>query len=307
MDNIEIRLLRGFMVLMRERSISRTAERLGLSQPAASHMLARLRTLFDDPLLTRSRAGMIPTERALEIERSIRGMLAEYDELVMRADRFDPALSQRTFIITAPELGERVLVPHLFHRLRAIAPHVRVEIRQPDPDHAHEMLESGEIDFRVAWLRRPVASLRSIPLFQDKMVCIAAIDHPTIRGGELTVDQFITLPHARTLTLSQATSSRVIDEAVARIGRKLERPFLVQNLLTIPTTLVGTDIIASMPLTQAQVFAQQYPLQILEPPLKMPRIRYSAFWHERSHNDPGHRWLRSILKEAGATFRSWNA
>jgi DNA-binding transcriptional LysR family regulator len=298
MDNIELRLLRTFLVLMNERSVSRTAERLGLSQPATSHALSRLRLLFDDPLLLRSRAGMIPTERANEVEKVLRGLFDEYDRLVTPAEPFDPAVSHRTFVITAPEFGERMLVPHLFRRLRAEAPNIRIEVRAPNPERAYEMLESGEIDLRIAWLPKPGPSLRSIPLFQDKMACIAARDHPTIRGA-LTLGQFLTLPHARTLTISHATSSRVVDEALARIGKKLERSFLVQNFLTIPSTLAGTDLIATVPLTQAQTFADQYPLQVLEPPLKLPRVRYSAFWHERCQKDAGHRWLRSIVREAG--------
>jgi DNA-binding transcriptional LysR family regulator len=301
MDNLELRLLRSFLVFMKERSVSRTAERLRLSQPATSHMLARLRELFDDPLLLRSRGGMIPTNRAHEIEKSLSSIFAEYDRLIAPAEAFDPATSQRTFIITAPEFGERVLVPHLFRRLRALAPNIRVEVHAPNPERAYEMLESGEIDLRVAWLPNPGPSLRAIPLFQDKMVCIAAADHPTIRGS-LSFEQFLQVPHARTLTISHATTNRVIDEALSRYGKKLERWFLVQNFLTIPATLAGTDIIATLPLTQANVFASQYPLQVLEPPIRLPRVKYSAFWHERNQKDAGHRWLRSIVKEAGGVL-----
>jgi DNA-binding transcriptional LysR family regulator len=300
MNNIDLRLMRAFLVLMNERSVSRSAERLGLSQPATSHILSRLREQFDDPLLLRSHNGMVPTDRAKEVEKVLRELVDGYDSLVMPVEAFDPAVSQRTFVITAPEYGERVLVPNLVRRLRREAPNIRVEVRAPDPSRAYEMLESGEIDLRIAWLTNPVPSLRSTPLFQDKMVCVVARDHPTVRGT-LTMDQFLTLPHARILTISHTTTSRVIDEALARYGKKLERSFLVQSLLTIPAAMEGTDIIAAMPLSQAVSLASQYPLQVLEPPFKLPRVRYSAFWHERSQKDAGHRWLRSIMKDAGSS------
>jgi DNA-binding transcriptional LysR family regulator len=297
MDKVDVGLLRLFLVLMSERSVSRTAERMAMSQPATSRALARLRLLFDDPLLLRSSRGMVPTARASELERSTRAVLEGFDRLTSPVAGFVPAHSRRTFVLTSPELGERVLMPTLLRRLRAEAPQVRIEVRAPDPSRAYELLESGEVDLRIAWLLKPMSTLRSMQLFQDEMVCIADRAHPVVHG-RLTLQQFIDLPHARTLGTTQATTSRVIDEAVERLGKKLDRAFLVQNFLTIPSALAGTDILATLPLSQARIFAAQYPLQVLEPPLRLPRIRYAGYWHERSQNDEGHRWLRKILLEA---------
>ena len=234
------------------------------SQPATSHALARLRRLFNDPLLAAS---------------------------------FDPPRSERTFVITAPEFGELTLVPTLVRRLRADAPHVRVEVHAPDPERAFDMLESGAIDLRIAWLTAAAPSLRAIQLFEYRLVVIAHDRHPKLRD-RLTFDQFVTLPHARTLGTSHATTIRVVDEAVSRLGRKLERSFLVQHFLTIPATLVGTDLIATLPLTQARAFAAQHPLKVHEPPLRLPKIRYGAYWHERSQKEEGHRWLRRVILDA---------
>ncbi len=297
MNTDEVRLLRVFLVLMAERSVSRAAQRVGMSQPAVSQALARLRRLFNDPLLLRSNRLLSSTARAVELEKGVRKLVEDYDRLVANVEPFDAATSARTFVFTAPEFGERRLVPQLFRRLRSEAPHIRVEVRAPDPERAFEMLEAGEVDLRIAWLTQPMASLRSMQLFQDRMVCIADARHPTLRG-ELSLAQFLTLPHARTLGTTHATSIRVVDEALARHGKKLERSFLVQNLHTIPTTLGGTDMIATLPLSQALAFAEQYPLQILEPPLRLPRVRYGAYWHERSQKDEGHRWMRQRVQEA---------
>lgn len=302
MNSTDLSLLRVFLVLMDELSVSRAAERCDMSQPTMSRALARLRTLFHDPLLTRTGGHMVPTARALGLAAQVRGVIEGFENLTRRPDAFDPATSDRTFVLTAPELGERMLMPGLLRRLRSEAPQARLEVRAPDPDRAYALLESGEVDLRIAWLPRPPPSLRSMPLFQDELVCIAAADHPSVQGG-LTLEQFLSLPHARTLGITHITTSRAIDEAVERIGRKLERAFLVQNFLTVPSALAGTDVLATLPRSQALTFARQYPLQVLAPPLRLPRIRYAAYWHERSQADVGHRWFRRMLGEVGSSGR----
>jgi DNA-binding transcriptional LysR family regulator len=299
MNNVDLKLLRTFVVLMAEKSVSRTAERLGISQPATSHALGRLRELFQDPLLLRSRAGMVPTERATAIEITVRRLLTDYDALVSEGQPFDPAVSRHTFVLSAPEYAEHLLMPGISRRLREEAPGVHIEVRAPDRDHAYELLESGRVDLRIAWLPKPPVSLRSLQLFQDRIVCIAHRDHPTIQAT-LSLAQYLAAPHVRPLGTGRTTTGLLIDEAVERQGkgRKLDLAFLVQNFLTIPFMMDGTDVIATLPLTLAQRFQQQHPLQILETPLRLPRVRYAAYWHERSQKDAGHRWLRALVADA---------
>lgn len=305
MDNTDIRLLRNFLVLMAEQNVSRAAERLDLSQPAMSQSLSRLRVTFNDPLLLKSRQGMIPTDRALELEQAARRMLDEYDRMVAPIEKFDPASSRRKFVVTAPEYAEHLLMPPLLKRLRADAPHIRIEVRAPQPERAYDALESGEVDMRIAWILTPPLSLRSMHLFQDRIVCLASQSHTEIRGT-LSLAKFLGLPHVRPLGTGRPTTSRVIDEAVDRLDKKLERSFLVQNFLTIPFIVSSTDMLATLPRALALTFQAQHRLQLLEPPVKLPRVKYAVYWHERSHKDVGHRWLRSLLQEtargiAGAT------
>lgn len=297
MNNVDINLLRAFIVLMSERNVSRSAERLSLSQPATSYALARLRTLFDDPLLLRSRAGMIPTTRATELETEVRALLASYANLVKPRANFDPASSCRTFVLTAPEHAEHLLIPLLLRRIRVEASGVRVDVRPPDPERAYELLENGQVDLRIAWLLKPMLSLRSFQLFQDRMVYVADKGHSSIHGS-LSLTQFLRFPHIRTFGASRNTTNRVIDDALELLGKKLAMTFQLQNFMTVPAALAGTDIIAPMARGLALRFAQQYPLQVLEPPIKLPRIRYAGYWHERNQNDAGHRWLRNAVLQA---------
>ena len=304
MNNIDIKLLQIFLTLMRVKNVSRAAEELEISQPNTSHSLNKLRELFGDPLLIRSRNGMIPTPRALELEAKVEKLLYSYQEVINNPAKFDHTSSSRNFVITAPEHAEQMLVPIILRKIRTIAPNIRIEIRAPNPERASELLESGEIDLRIAWLLKPASSLRSLNLFQDRLVYIADKYHPTIKGG-LTMKNFLSLPHARTYGEGSKTTNFVIDEAIAKIGKKLVMTFQVQNFMTIPSSLLDTDIIAALPLSLATTLATQIPLQILEPPIRLPRINYSAYWHERNQNDAGHKWLRqTVLESAQALKRS---
>lgn len=297
MNNNDLELLRAFCALMSERNVSRAAVRLNLSQPAMSHALARLRDLFQDPLLLRSRGGMTPTERATNVEPRIKAILQEFDAVVAPPEKFDPRTSGRTFILTATEYSEFVLLPALMARIRAEAPGIRIEIRAPDQNRMLEWLETGEIDMRIAWVRDAMVSLRSRALFQDSLVCIARTDHPNI-GSSLTLAQFLTLPHVRPQVIGRTTTAQAIDEAVAESGGKLRIALSLQNYLTIPHIVANSDFIATLPRRLVEAVTPQLPIRLLEPPLRLPRMRYAAFWHDRTHADAGHQWLRRMIANA---------
>lgn len=299
MNNCDLELLRAFCALMSERSVSRAAERLKLSQPAMSHALARLRKLFDDPLLLRSRGGMAPTKRAINIEPRIRAVLQEVDAVVATPEKFDPHNVSRTFVLTATEYSEFVLLPALMARIREEAPGIRIEIRAPNQNRMLDWLEAGEIDLRIAWVRNAIGSLRSRALFQDSLVCIARRDHPAV-GNTLTLTQFLTLPHARPEVIGRTTTAQAIDEAVSARGGKLRVGLALQNYLTIPHVVASSDFIATLPRRLVEKLTPELPIKLLEPPLRLPRMRYAAFWHDRSHTDAGHQWLRRIIAETAS-------
>ena len=300
MHTVDIRMLRVLVTLMAEANVSRAADRLGVSQPSLSQTLARLRTAFDDPLLIRSGRGMVPTDRAREIERSARALLADYDRLLAPPHAFDATTSARRFVLTAPEYAEHLLMPPLLARLRADAPGVRIEVRAPQQERAVELLESGEVDVLIAWLLSPPGTLRSMALFQDRIVCLASRAHSRIRGS-LPLAEFLRSAHVRPHSTARPTSARVLDDALERVGAKVDT-FLVQNFLTIPAILAGTDMLATLPARLAETFTAQHNLQVLELPVRVPRIRYAAYWHERSHRDAGHRWLRDELRAVARTL-----
>lgn len=296
MDNSERRLLQTFVTLMSEQSVTKAAVRLGVGQSAVSQNLNRLRELFSDPLLLRSGGRMVPTDRALDLEPSIRQLLSDYERLVARPEEFDPATSKRRFVLSIPEYAEYVLMPRFLARLRDAGAGLRFEARAPDPAKAVEMLESGALDLRIAWLLAPPLSMRSMPLFQDEIVCVASRSHSLVKG-RLDLDLFLGLPHVSTLGTGRSTTAQVLEAAAQREGRRFDRPFLVQNFLTIPLIVARSDMLATMPKRLAEPFVEQYDLQLLQLPLKVPRVKYAAYWHERGQTDIGHRWLRNQLME----------
>ncbi len=298
----EIRLLRAFLVLMSERGVSRAGERLGLSQPAASHLLGRLRSLLNDPLLLRSGNAMVPTPRALEMERIARRLVSDYEALVRPEEPFDSATSSREFVVSAPEYAERLLVPPLLRAWRKEAASLRLSVRPPDPDRSSAMLENGELDLRIAWLVAPLRSLRSMPLFEDRLVCLVCAQRRDI-GKKLSVADFLSMPHA--IGYGHATTARILEEAIARKKLRPVTPFRVQNVQTLPHLVAGTDLLVILPLLLARDYASRHPIRIVDVPLPLPPIRYAAYWHERSHRDLGHRWLRAqLVQAAGMLSRS---
>lgn len=289
--DVEIFLLRCFATLMAERSVSRAAEVLETSQPAVSRALAKLRGLFADPLLIRAQGRMVPTNRALELEPPIQRILADLAQVIDTPRGFDPKTAEATFRLTAAESVEHLILPRLVERLQDAAPGIRVEVRHPSRDHALRWLETGEIDFRLGWLERPPETLHSTLLYRDRLVCLVRKGHPTIDGG-ISLEQFLSLPHARLEVTPHGRSGRAIDDAVASFGRKLRIGLVVQNYPTVLYAVARSNLIATVPERILSNLAQQLPLQILDPPLRLPDQRITMFWHERTHKDPRHRWFR---------------
>jgi len=296
--------LRTLLVFLSEQSVTRASERLGISQPAASNALARLRVQFGDPLLLPTRGGMVITERAKEIEQEARVLIQRYDALTRPAQAFDPASSKRRFVVTCSQFAEHILIPELFKLLRKVAPEICLEVLPPVPSQIHDWLESGRVDIRIAWPYEQAGSLRFLPLAQDRIVCIADPENPLI-GEHMDSDTFLMLPQVQHAVWGKkATIGRVVEDAFKSRGVIPPEMLLVQNFLTIPDVISGTDLVAMVPERIGLRFAKDYGLRLLVPPMKLPRIKYAAYWHERSHNDQGHRWLRGVVREAARRVSS---
>jgi len=298
---MDFQLLRAFDALIGEHGVSRAAQRVQISQPAMSHALARLRVLFDDPLLVRSQGGMVPTRRALELQVPVRRVLMDIDRITFKPKAFNPRTSQAHFVLTATEYAEYVLVPALIGRLQREAPNVHLDVRAPSPERAVEWLEKGEIDFRVGWITAPQLALRSKLLFRDCFVCLARKGHPDVHGT-LSLEQYFAASHVQPRFTRPSTSGQVIDDAVAAYRRKMNVALVVQSFLSVAHTVAQTDLIATVPDRLARTLTGPLLLQNLKVPLDLPELRMGVYWHERTHQDPAHRWFRRLLGDVARTL-----
>lgn len=296
---IDFRLLQCFSALMAARSVSRAAANLNLSQPAMSHALGRLRRLFDDPLLLKTHDGMAPTSRALELESRVRDLLAEAARLTHKSTPFAPASARATLTVMAPEYVEYLMAPALARRLQEDAPGVEIAFRVSDPERALEQLARGELDARLGWWPAPAPQLRYKLLFRDRLVCIARKGHPQLRGNP-GAEALLAARHVRVQRPRTGVSMQALDQAVAAQRRELQVALHVQSAFALAAAVAASDLAATVTERLAQQLAAQFPLQVLPlpPALAVPNVRVALYWHERSHQQPAHRWFRQLITDS---------
>lgn len=302
MNNLayDLKLLMCFDALMAERSVSRAAERLNLSQPAMSHALARLRRLFDDPLLLKGRGLMTPTSRALQLEGQVQDLLSALRRLTEQPAAFDPATARVRFSVMAPEYAEYLLAAPVTLHLEREAPNVALDFRASDPDRALDWLARGDLDFRLGWWPEPPAALRYKLLFRDRLVCAVRKNHPRFKAS-ISTDDYLAAAHVRVQTPRTSVSSGALDQAATALQHTLDVTLKVQNLAVMSEVVSASDLVATLPERLAVRLQEKYPLQVLPLPLAVPDIRMALYWHERTHKHAAHRWFRQAVSDAAKT------
>lgn len=296
-EHLDLHTLRCLYALVSEAHVTRAAERMGMTQPAMSAVLARLRTLFGDPLLVRTDKGMVPTPRALEASAAARGALDLLDGALAAEAGFDPARAEDRFEILASESASFVLMPALVARVRALAPRVELRIQVPDLTRARQVLEEGRADLLVSFTRSAPSGLRSRALLQQELKVIAAQHHPGVRGS-VSLEQFLAWPHALHMIGRSFSAVEVaVDAALAPTGRQRSIGAWVPSSISSPAVVAATDFLATLPDFVARSFSQALGLQVLQPPLAMGDAQLSMYWHDRAHRHPAQRWLRTVLVE----------
>jgi DNA-binding transcriptional LysR family regulator len=304
-SDIDLFALRSFGSLLEERSVSRAAARLGISQSAMSRQLARLRTYFADPLLIWAGGSMVPTPRALGLAEEIRLAVQALERLATPTEAFDPTSSMSTLAITATGYTEEIFLTEFLSVVSTRAPGVTVNIRLPDRIHDTGALERGEIDFLVGWMTEPPLILRSRLLFNDRLVCIARAGHPALRScQDLTLQKYIELSHVQYDIPGKTTSERLLHERLAREGRQRRIQYHVQSPVTVAEVVASSNLIATLPERFAARCLQRHALSILEMPLDLPPVQNRLYWHECMHCDLRSRWFRRLFEDLAGETRS---
>ncbi|MFK0383017.1 LysR family transcriptional regulator [Agrobacterium sp. NPDC090273] len=288
--SLDINLLKAFDALFDERSVTRAADRLGLTQPAVSGVLGRLRDSFDDPLFIRTQRGIIPTARANELAAPVRQILADVETL-LQPPVFDPATAQFTMSLAATDYALQAVVLPFLPRLRAASPGIRVSVSPVDNDNAQVQFERGELDLALVTPETAPQDLHARRLFHETYVCALRRDHPAARNGTIDLDRFCDLDHVL-VSFSGQRFRGVTDDALAAIGRKRRVVLSITSFLALPELLKTTDLIAVVP---SRLVSNDPTLTTMAPPVDIPGFSKIAIWHERTHRDPGHQWFRALL------------
>ena len=297
---VDLNLLVALDALLTERHVTRAANRLGLTQPAASHALARLRTLLGDTLLVRGAAGRLePTPRAEALAPVVRRALAELAQAVRGPDAFDPAAAQRRFVIGSADYAQLVLLPGLAARLSRIAPGVDLTITHIPPG-APAAMAAAELDLALGPPRPEWATaLRGSHLFDEQYVCLVRGGHPAA-PRRLTLARYCQLDHL--LIAPRGTPGSMVDDALAALGHRRRVAVSVPHFLVAPHVVAATDLIVTCPARMALHFAGPLGLVTLAPPVPLRGFPVHQHWHERTHHDPAHRWLREQIAAVAAAL-----
>jgi DNA-binding transcriptional LysR family regulator len=291
--------LRVLDVLLREHSLTRAARELDVTQPALSKTLARLRRYFDDPLFVRVALRMEPTPKALKLQAPVRAILERMRSLRSEHVSFDPRTSDRTFNFCVIDAGLIKLLPPLVDRLLVEAPNVRLHVLQLEAAHLEPWLESGKLDFAMGSFPSLTKGIRRQPLWIERYVSVARRGHPRI-SPEPTLRAFAAEKHVLVSIAGSGHAHQLAERALEAAVPRENIICRIPIFLGAAILAKHTDAIATLPLSVATVLAEDLDLQIITPPLKLPRIDIFQYWHDRLHRDPGNQWIRSIFK---ALFR----
>ena len=292
--SLDLNLLVVFDAMVEHRNVTRAAEAVGLSQPAMSAAVGRLRTLFDDPLFVKTGLEMRPTPRASELAEPVRLVIGTVKNDILRTQPFEPATAQRTFTLVAPDIAEIKLLPSLLARFETEAPRANLRTLAMPRHAAAEALESGAAELAVGYfpdLRK--AGYYQQKLFSAGLACVVRRDHPTI-GASLSLKQYMAASHALVLPEGRG---HMFDQTLQERGLKRRVVLEISHYMSLMPVIEGTDLVATVPQDLAELFVRHAAVRMLPVPVKSPAVEVMQYWHGRFHRDPGNVWLRGVLHE----------
>jgi DNA-binding transcriptional LysR family regulator len=301
---IDLNLMQVFDALMHENNLTRAGFRLGLSQPAMSHALAKLRKLTGNPLFVRVPSGMEPTDFALRIAPSVNEGLKLLIGAVEGDAPFNPLRCDRTFQILMSDIGELVYLPRLLNRLVQVAPNLDLRVIQLPREAYQDALASGEADLAIGFLPALKTGVYQQRLFADTHICLVRSGHPSIKKG-LSLSQFCSASHvlieppgSRLSGHSvQTSTTSLLERHLSTLGITRRVVLRVPHFTVVPAIVQQTDLITTLP-SYVLSYTRNLPnLKAFKLPFAVPSYDIKQFWHERKHKDPANRWLRAVVSE----------
>ncbi len=289
---LDLNLLVVFDAVMQERSATRAATKLNMSQPAISHALGRLRGALRDELFVRTPEGMEPTPYAERLAGPVRAALENLDAALDGAAEFDPATAERGFSVAVDNRTALVLAAPLAAAVGAEARGVSLDLRPSGTLDLAERLDRGELDLALGGLAAPGERFSDLRLFEDEFAALVRRGHPAAIDGSLDLDALGAYPHLVLSSTGEETA--FVDAELARQGLA-RRIALRAPLLAAAAALAQSDMIAVIGERTARAFALAAPLEVLRLPFASPRLMTAMLWHRRLDDVPAHRWLRNLV------------
>lgn len=290
----DLNLLPVFLAVMEERSVTRAAQRLGITQPALSNALTRLRAMLMDPLFIRERYGMQPTQKAEELAPIIAAALASLDAAILGQRDFDPEKSTQLVTLAPNSYVELVLVPAIVARLRERAPNMAVRLTPFGTDLAETGVISGSTAMVIGRVVEPPDNLVVQHVMDDGLACIVRRGHPTV-DRKMTRKQYEQLKHVNVLPPGRLRVG--LFQALEKQGLRRDVAVSVTHFLAVPEVVAVTDYCATLPAQICRKLASDKRLKVLPAPVDLGTFPVEIAWHVRYRDDPAHRWLRALVSD----------
>lgn len=300
----DLNLLPIFVALMEERSVTRAAERMGMTQPALSNALSRLRQMLQDQLFVRERYGIQPTPIALELSPLIAEALAQLDDAVLGQQAFDPAHAERLFTIAPNGYVEFVIVPAVLARLEKVAPGIKLRLTPFGNDLAETGVVSGTTALVLGRIVDPPDNLVVQHLMDEGLACAVRADHPTI-GDAMTREQFETMKHVNIVPPGRMRAG--LFQTLEQQQLKRDVAISVTNFFAAAEMVAVTDYCATLPSLICRQLMHDPRLKVLPAPVDLGSFPVEMAWHVRYRHDPAHRWLRALIGEVITDFKDKTA
>ncbi|CAB3695911.1 PCP degradation transcriptional activation protein [Achromobacter animicus] len=297
LKDVDLNLLVVFNELHKHGRVSAAAESLGISQPGVSNALSRLRKLLGDELFLRTSRGMVPTPYAESLAQPIADALAALQGTLNARLAFDPARSERSFVIGVNDVGETYFLPRLMRALDQVAPGVTIRTVRTTSIDVRDEMERGRMDLAMGFLPGLKGGFFQRRLFRQPYVCIFRQDHPLARSG-VSARQFRAAEHVA--IVSEGTGHGVVDEVIARAGIRRRLRLTVPHFMAVGPVLQATDMIAVVPQRFADCACGPFGLAAAPCPVKIPESVINVFWHARNHREAANQWLRQVVVDVFA-------
>lgn len=292
LQDIDMNLLVVFQLLYRERKTQLVADELGLTQPAISHSLRRLRKLLNDELFERTSHGLKPTPYADQIAEPIAYALTTLHESLNIRENFEPASSERVFSLAMTDIGEVYFMPKLMLKLAQVAPRVTLTTLRNSGVKLKEAMEMGEVDLAVGLLPQLGAGYFQRRLFEQKYVILMRKDHP-LSSKDFGLDEFLKAKHA--VVVAEETGHGLAEKLISELAAPRFIQLRLPHFTAVPYIISTTDLIVTVPEKLAETTLEQFDLIMRPLPIEIKSIQINLFWHRRFHQDAGNQWLRGLI------------